>query len=144
MGAYNAVITWYIKSRFNFSGNSSVPPTVLSVLNNEHLVKDGIALDFLIEVFQTLKQEKGISALITSLKKGQLENRLMEFFPLNKRTEEYLKSVFSEKDLQDVVKLHKAQASQEAKRELQQVHFAFTYLSSQLPENKIQILVAYS
>lgn len=101
-----------------------MPPSVLSVLSNEHLVKDGIALEFLIEVFQTLKQEKGISALITTLKKGQLENRLMEFLPLNKRTEEYLKAAFSEKDLQDIVKLHKAQASQEAKRELQQVIFS--------------------
>lgn len=98
-----------------------MPPTVLTVLNNEHLIKDGIALEFLIEVFITLKQEKGISALITALKKGQLENRLMEFFPLNKRTEEYLKSVFIENGLADIVKLHKAQASQEAKRELQQV-----------------------
>lgn len=94
---------------------------MLSVLNNEHLIKDEIALYFLIELFQTLKQEKGISALITALKKGQLENRLMEFIPLNKRTEEYFKLVFFEKDLQDVVKLHKLQASQEAKRELQQV-----------------------
>jgi len=101
-------------------GNGSVPPSVLTVLSNEHLVKDGIALEFLIEVFQTLKQEKGISALITTLKKGQLENRLLEFLPLNKRTEEHLKTAFSEKDLQDIVKLHKAQASQEAKRELQQ------------------------
>lgn len=48
-------------------------------------------------------------------------SRLMEFFPPNKRTEEYLKSVFVEKGLTEIVKLHKAQASQEAKRELQQV-----------------------
>lgn len=81
-------------------------------------------MEFLIEVFITLKKEKGISALITALKKGQLENRLMEFFPLNKRTEEYLKSVFIENGLADIVKLHKAQASQEAKRELQQVMLA--------------------
>lgn len=101
-------------------GNSSIPPTVLSVLNNEHLIKDNIALDFLIEVFITLKQEKGISSLITTLKKGQLENRLMEFIPLSKRNDDYFKSVFMEKDLMDVVKLHKAQASQEAKREIQQ------------------------
>uniref|UniRef100_U5EXA9 Putative translation initiation factor 5c n=1 Tax=Corethrella appendiculata TaxID=1370023 RepID=U5EXA9_9DIPT len=102
-------------------GNGSVPPSVLIVLNNEHLTKDGVALDFLIEVFVTLKQEKGIPSLITALKKGNLENRLLEFLPLNKRTEEYLKSVFIEKGLQDIVKLHAAQASQEAKRELTQL-----------------------
>ena len=35
--------------------------------------------------------------------------RLMEFFPPNKRTEEHFKSVFDEKGLTDIVKLHKAQ-----------------------------------
>lgn len=45
----------------------------------------------------------------------------MEFFPPKKQTEEYLKSVFIEKGLAEVVKLHKAQTSNEAKRELQQV-----------------------
>lgn len=101
-------------------GNGSVPPSVLLVLNNEHLIKDGIAIEFLVELFVTFKQEKGLSYLIQALKKGGLESKLMEFFPPNKRTEEYFKSVFLEKGLTEIVKLHKAQASQEAKRELQQ------------------------
>ncbi|XP_011192509.1 protein krasavietz [Zeugodacus cucurbitae] len=100
--------------------NNSVPPSVLLVLNNEHLIKDGIALDFLIEVFVAFKIEKGMAYLIQALKKGGLESKLMDFFPPNKRTEEYLKQVFLEKDLTEIIKLHKAQASQEAKRELQQ------------------------
>lgn len=91
------------------------------MLINEHLVKDEIALDFLLEVCLTFKQEKGLSSLIQTLKKGNIESRLMDFFPSKKQTEEYLKSVFIEKDLAEVVKLHKAQASQEAKRELTQV-----------------------
>lgn len=101
--------------------SGAVPPTVLAVLNNEHLIKDGVALEFLLELFVTLKQERGIPALITALKKGSLESRLMEFLPLNKRTEENLKNTFNERGLEDIVKLHKAQASQEAKRELQSV-----------------------
>jgi len=100
-------------------GNNSVPPTVLLVLSNEHLIKDGIALEFLVELFVTYKQEKGLSSLVQTLKKGGLESKLMEFFPPNKRTEEYLKQVFLDKGLTEIVKLHKAQASQEAKRELQ-------------------------
>lgn len=99
--------------------NSAVPPTVLGVLYNEHLIKDSIALDFLIELFVTLKQEKGVPALITALKKGQMEHRLMDFFPLNKRTDENFSKTFNDRGLGDVVKLHKAQASQEFKRELQ-------------------------
>lgn len=99
--------------------NGAVPPTVLAVLNNEHLIKDGVALEFLLELFVTLKQERGIPALITALKKGSLEARLMEFLPLNKRTDDNFKAIFTERGLEDIVKLHKAQASQELKRELQ-------------------------
>lgn len=101
-------------------GNGSVPPTVLLMLINEHLVKDEIALDFLLEVCVTFKQEKGLSSLVQALKKGNIESRLMDFFPAKKQTEEYLRSVFIEKGLAEVVKLHKAQASYENKRELQQ------------------------
>lgn len=100
--------------------NGSVPPSVLLVLNNEHLIKDGIALEFLVELFVTFKQEKGIAYLVQALKKGGLESKLMDFFPPNKRTEEYFKQVFLDKELNEIIKLHKAQASQEAKRELQQ------------------------
>jgi hypothetical protein len=101
--------------------SGAVPPTVLGVLNNEHLIKDSIALEFLLELFVTLKQEKGVPALITALKKGQMENRFMDFFPMNKRTEENFVKTFTDRGLEDIVKLHKAQASQEAKRELQSV-----------------------
>ncbi|KAK7864655.1 hypothetical protein R5R35_012424 [Gryllus longicercus] len=110
--------------------NGSVPPTVLLVLLNEHLVKDNLALDFLMEVFVTWKQEKGITPLTTALKKGGIESRLMEFVPMNKRTEEYFRAVFEEKGLADIVKLHKAQASQEAKRDLQ------SQLEEQLSEGR--------
>lgn len=99
-------------------------------MTNEHLVKDEIALHFLVEVFVTFKQEKGLSSLTQTLKKGALENRLMEFFPINKRSEEYLKSFFVEKGLAEIVKLHKTQASQEAKRELQ------TLLLDDINDNK--------
>ena len=56
--------------------------------------------------------------------------RLMEFVPPNKRTEDYFRSVFEAVGLADIVKLHKAQASQEAKRDLQQL------LLDELAENR--------
>lgn len=45
----------------------------------------------------------------------------MEFFPSKRQTEEQLKAAFVDRGLAEVVKLHKAQASHEAKREIQQV-----------------------
>lgn len=55
--------------------NGAVPPTLLSVLMNEHLVKDNLALDFLLEVFVTWKQEKGLPSLLNALKRGCIEGR---------------------------------------------------------------------
>lgn len=46
---------------------------------------------------------------------------MMEFFPINKRTPEYFNSVFQEKDLAEIVRLQKNQASQEMKVNLQKV-----------------------
>ncbi|KAL0269747.1 UNVERIFIED_CONTAM: hypothetical protein PYX00_007381 [Menopon gallinae] len=100
--------------------NGSVPPTVLHVLINEHLIKDNLALDFLLEVFITYKQERGLTNLVSTLKKGGLDGRLMEFVPSNKRTEEHFRTIFEQKGLSELVKLHKDQANQEAKRDLQQ------------------------
>lgn len=109
--------------------NNSVQPQVLNVLNNEHLVKDGLALEFLIEVFVTWKQEKGMNNLMTSLKKSGLEKSLMDFIPPNKRADEYFKIVFEEKGLHEIVKLHMAQESQGAKRTLER------HLSTKLAED---------
>ncbi|KAH8311577.1 hypothetical protein KR044_006990 [Drosophila immigrans] len=140
--------------------NGSVPPNVLLVLNNEHLIKDGIALEFLLELFLTFKQEKGIAYLIQALKKGGLESKLLDFFPPNKRTEEYFKQVFLDKELNEIIKLHKAQASQEAKRELQQTliddindekaHSEITAdikefaLRTNIPDHEIIVIVSFS
>lgn len=52
-----------------------MPPTVLLMLINEHLVKDEIALDFLLEVCTTFKAEKGLNSLVQTLKKGNIESR---------------------------------------------------------------------
>jgi hypothetical protein len=72
-------------------------------------VKDSLALDFLMEVFVTWKLEKGLASLMTALKRGGIEGRLMEYMPLNKRTEDNFRAVFEDKGLTDIVKLHKAQ-----------------------------------
>lgn len=54
-----------------------MPPSVLLVLVNEHLLKDNLALDFVLEVFATVKAERGVTSLVTALKRGQLEGRFV-------------------------------------------------------------------
>jgi hypothetical protein len=46
----------------------------------EHLVKDGLALDFLLTVFVTWKQEKGASSLTTALRKAGIDSRYIHTF----------------------------------------------------------------
>lgn len=52
-----------------------MPPSVLLVLINEHLLKDNLALEFVLEVFSTMKAERGNASLVTALKRGQIEGR---------------------------------------------------------------------
>jgi len=89
-------------------------------------------LDFILEVFTIWKQERGVSNLVSGLKKGGLDSKLMEFFPLNKRGVEhflYFKSAFEDRGLAEIVKLQKNQATQEVKNDLH-------YLKEALNENK--------
>ena len=75
------------------------------LLLQEHQVKDGTALQFLLELLCTLKAEKGGAAVTAVIKKSGAENRLMEFFPSNnqQQTEENFKRVFADRDLPEVV-----------------------------------------
>jgi len=85
--------------------SGQIPSTILPVLINEHQVKDGTALQFLLELLCTLKSEKGGAAVTAVIKKSGAENRLMEFFPSNnqQQTEDNFKRVFAERDLPEVV-----------------------------------------
>lgn len=93
-------------------------------------MKDNLAIDFILEVFVTYKQEKGLSNLISQIKKGGLDGRLMELMPSNKRSEETFRGFFEQRGLSELLKLHAAQASREATRDLQQ------HLSEELAEGK--------
>jgi len=113
--------------------NGSLSASVLTVIAVEHLVKDNLALDFILEVFTVWKQERGVSNLVSGVKKSGLDSKLMDFFPLNKRGPEhfqYFKSAFEDRGLAEMVKLQKNQANQEVKNDLTE------YLKEALNENK--------
>jgi hypothetical protein len=50
--------------------SGQIPATTLSVLINEHQVKDGTALDFFLETMVTLKTEKGGQMVVNVVKKS--------------------------------------------------------------------------
>lgn len=100
--------------------SGQVPSSVLAILINEHQVKDGTALEFLLETLSTLKKEKGGAAVVTAVKKSGLNSRLMEFFPSNnaQQTDENFTKTFMARELTEVVNLRKNQAAVNDRHEL--------------------------
>jgi len=96
-----------------------ISPNVLSKVLQDHLVKDGIALEFIIEVFKTWLGEKDSTAVWTSLRKAGLDSRLTEFLPTSKRSLEHLTAAFKSNGLNQLLDYLKAQENKSVKKELQ-------------------------
>jgi hypothetical protein len=95
-----------------------VPNTVIVVIN-EHQVKDSIALNFMIEVLNVVKTEKGSSSVLNLLKKSGMDSMLTELFPTNKRGNEGMKSHFIQAGLPEIVTYLSSIENAGAKKELQ-------------------------
>lgn len=102
--------------------SGQIPSTIIPVLIQEHQVKDGTALKFLLELLCTLKSEKGGATVTNVIKKSGAENRLMDFFPSNnqQQTEENFKRVFASKDLPEVVAFRKQVAAANIRQDIVQ------------------------
>lgn len=74
--------------------NGSVPFNTILVLNNSHLVKDHLALDFLIDMFKAWRQEKGVNSLYLAIKKSNIESHLTSFIPDTKQSLLYFRNAF--------------------------------------------------
>jgi len=103
---------------FLMISNNLIPPTCLSQILNEHLIKDNIALEFARRLFSTWLKEKDFNSLISNLKKAELDGRLLELFPVHKRSIETFESYFTEHDLAPIVEFQQAQLSRNATKEL--------------------------
>ncbi|XP_022667559.1 protein krasavietz-like [Varroa jacobsoni] len=96
-----------------------IPTSVLSKLLQDHLIKDGCALNFLLSCLKRWSEEKDAATIWSALRRYQLEQRLMEFMPVAKRTEPNLTQALSDEGLSALVDYHRAHACQSVKRELQ-------------------------
>lgn len=98
-----------------------VPVTVLSSVIHDQSVKDGCAGTFVVTVLSTWLQEKGkgeAAAVWSSMKKAGMDQKLLDFFPVAKRTPEYLETAFKENGLADLLVYQKAGLGDKAKKEL--------------------------
>jgi len=95
-----------------------VAPTVLSALFQDHLVKDGVALNFFTTLLKTLLTEKEAAAVWAILKKAGVESRLLDLMPSTHRTQDHFRDHFNEAGLEQVVQFTQNQQLQAVKKEL--------------------------
>ncbi|GAB1597923.1 basic leucine zipper and W2 domain-containing protein 1-like [Argonauta hians] len=102
-----------------FLANGLCSAKILSSLFEQHVVKEGLSLEFSTIMFRTWLNEKDINSVSAAMKRSQVENRLLELFPINKRSQEAFLNHFQEAGLGSVANLQRVQQSAEVKKELQ-------------------------
>jgi len=99
-----------------FISSGLISPACLSQIINEHLVKDGIALTFAYNLFSTWLKDKDFSSLLSNLKKAEIDGKLMELFPVNKRSIEAFENHFGA--LTEIVEFQRSLYARNATKEL--------------------------
>ncbi|KAJ3299180.1 hypothetical protein HK104_009784 [Borealophlyctis nickersoniae] len=89
------------------AGMQLVSVAVLTNVIKEHLVKEGASLRFVTGVFKSYLEDHSIDHLAALLKKSGVDNKLLDFFPPNKRQEEYLARHFEAEGLKPLVDYYK-------------------------------------
>ncbi|XP_073039753.1 uncharacterized protein [Primulina eburnea] len=79
---------------------SGLPPeTVFQPLLKDNLVAKGIVLTFITEFFKEYLVDNSLDDLISILKRGKMDDNLLDFFPSGKRTPEALSEHFTKENL---------------------------------------------
>eukprot|EP00249_Psilotum_nudum_P010477 c22563_g1_i1 orf=247-1482(+) len=87
---------------------SGLPPeTIFSALLKDSLVAKGTVLGFITDVFKEYLVENSFDDLIALLKRAKIEDNLLEFFPMQKRTSEAFAEHFSKEGLGMLVEYNK-------------------------------------
>ncbi|GAA0185688.1 basic leucine zipper transcription factor [Lithospermum erythrorhizon] len=79
---------------------SGLPPeTVFQPLLKDNLVGKGLVLTFITDFFKEYLVDNSLDDLISVLKRGKMEDKLLEFFPSTKRTPEAFSEHFTQEGL---------------------------------------------
>ncbi|KAF9154255.1 hypothetical protein BG015_001438 [Linnemannia schmuckeri] len=118
---------------------------VLSVLFKEHLVKEGLSLQFVTTVFKTYLIDQNVDQFGLNLYKAGMSDRLLDFFPPNKRDEDSFARHFEAEDMKQLVTfqnkkqliMRKESVVENVKSLLEEGKIAecLTYLKAQIKES---------
>ncbi|KAI9312573.1 armadillo-type protein [Dichotomocladium elegans] len=101
-----------------FITSQLVSMSVLKVLLKDYLVKDGASLEFATSVFRTILSEQGIDQLGKQLIHAEMDQKLIELFPPNKREDDCLVRHFEAEDLKELVDFHQKNKKNAIKNDL--------------------------
>uniref|UniRef100_A0A4W3HGL0 eIF5-mimic protein 1 n=1 Tax=Callorhinchus milii TaxID=7868 RepID=A0A4W3HGL0_CALMI len=99
--------------------NGSLPATILTSLFSDSLVKEGISASFAVKVFKAWMAEKDANAVTSSLRKVNLDKRLLELFPANKQNFEHFATYFTNAGLKELSDFLRIQQNLGTRKELQ-------------------------
>ncbi|KAG8124765.1 hypothetical protein E2320_020061, partial [Naja naja] len=99
--------------------NGTLNASILNSLYNENLVKEGVSAAFAVKLFKSWINEKDINAVAASLRKVNMDNRLMELFPANKQSLEHFTKYFTDAGLKELSEYVRNQQCIGARKELQ-------------------------
>jgi hypothetical protein len=98
--------------------SNQVPVSVVTSAIHDQSVKDGYSAEFLLTTLRTWLLDRDSSTVWAAIRKAGIDQKVMEFFPANKRTAENLDSVFQSNGLSQLLEFQKAGLGDKAKKEL--------------------------
>ncbi|KAK2921441.1 eIF5-mimic protein 1 [Channa argus] len=99
--------------------NSTLPPPIITSLFNDSVVKEGISASFAVKMFKAWIAEKDSNSVSSSLRKANMDKRLLELFPANKQNVEHFSKYFNEAGLKELSEFLRMQQSLGTRKELQ-------------------------
>uniref|UniRef100_A0A4W6FI36 eIF5-mimic protein 1 n=1 Tax=Lates calcarifer TaxID=8187 RepID=A0A4W6FI36_LATCA len=99
--------------------NSTLPPPIITSLFTESVVKEGISASFAVKMFKAWIAEKDANSVTSSLRKANLDKRLLELFPASKQNVEHFSKYFNEAGLKELSDFLHMQQSRGTRKELQ-------------------------
>ncbi|KAK3441320.1 hypothetical protein EUGRSUZ_B01418 [Eucalyptus grandis] len=98
---------------------SGLPPeTVFQPMLKDNLVSKGLVLSFLTDFFKEYLIDNSLDDLIAILKRGKVEENLLDFFPINKRSAEAFSEHFTKEGLVALVEYNEKKVSEVKLREM--------------------------
>eukprot|EP00127_Corallochytrium_limacisporum_P005638 Clim_evm17s210 gene=Clim_evmTU17s210 len=102
-------------------GRQTLSADVLLSMQNEHLLKDGIALDMFTRIVRKWLQLNSIQQIAAALKQSEMDDRLLGFMPPSRQQPEEFETHFKNEKLDPMVRFFHAKQTSQYKVGLRQL-----------------------